>query len=174
MLKVRLRSLEKDDFVLQEKGLARDLGLDLDPELCQEPLEIYCKFSKTVDLVSTKGWVKGKMLLTCDRCLKEFESPYQSFFETLYRPNPREYPKGAEEKAPLLDDEEIISFDGEILDISDQVRQTVVLSVPMRALCREDCLGLCGGCGRDLNLESCQCQEPPADSRWEALRKIKF
>jgi uncharacterized protein len=69
---------------------------------------------------------------------------------------------------------EIVYFEGDLLDVADQVRQTVLLSVPMRALCKEDCRGLCGICGCDLNLSSCGCSEPPPDPRWDALRKLKF
>lgn len=172
MLKVELRSLEQEDLVLEEKDCAQALGIQLTPELCREPLEIYCELSKSGDVVSAKGWVQGKMLLQCDRCLKGFESCFKSFFEVHYRPQCEENP--AEEGDSPEEQQEIVYFDGDILDIADQIRQTVLLSVPMRALCREECRGLCGGCGRDLNVESCQCQEPPSDPRWEALRKLKF
>ena len=172
MLKVELRSLEQEDLVLEEKDWAPALGIELNPELCREPLEIYCELSKSGDLISAKGWVQSKMFLQCGRCLKEFESCFKSFFEVHYRPQGEEAPSEGEEfsEGQL----EVVYFDGECLDIADQVRQTVLLSVPMRALCRDDCRGLCGGCGRNLNLESCQCQEPPADSRWDALKKLKL
>ncbi len=172
MLKVELRSLEQEDLVLEEKDWAQALGIELTPELCRDPLEIYCELSKSGDLVSAKGWVRGKMLLLCDRCLKEFESRFKSFFEVHYRPQCGSSP--SEEESLAEGDLEVVYFDGEMLDIADQIRQTVLLSVPMRALCRDDCKGLCGGCGRDLNMESCRCQEPPADPRWDALKNLKF
>ncbi len=172
MLKVELRSLEQEDLVLEEKDWAQALGIELNPELSQEPLEIYCELSKCGDLVSAKGWVRGKMLLACGRCLKEFKNPYKSFFEVHYRPQCEGSPK--EEDSVPEGQVEVVYFEGDMLDIADQIRQTVLLSVPMRALCRDDCRGLCGGCGRDLNSESCQCQEPPTDPRWEALRNLKF
>ena len=172
MLQVELRLLEQDDVVLEEKGLAPALGIQLAPELSREPLEVHCELSKSGDLISVKGWVIGKMDLECDRCLKAFISHYKSFFEVHYRPQAEGNPS-SEDSIPE-GQVEVVYFNGERLDIADQIRQTVLLSVPMRALCREDCRGLCGGCGRDLNVESCQCQEPPADSRWDALKKLKF
>jgi uncharacterized protein len=174
MLKVKLRSLEHEDLVLQEKGQALALGVDLDPELCQGSLEVSCNLTKNFDMISAKGWVKGSMLLTCDRCLKEFESPYKSFFEIYYRPKPENFSRKPEEEIIPEGEAEIIYYEGEVVDIAEQVRQTVLLSVPMRALCRDDCRGLCGGCGCDLNVEKCRCTEPPADSRWDALKNIKF
>jgi uncharacterized protein len=173
MLKVELRSLEQAEVIVQDRGLAPVLGLDLEPELSPEPLEIYCQLSKFEDLILAKGWVKGKMLLTCDRCLAKFESGYKSFFELHYRPQVEEAPETDEEEALADGAVETVYFEGDIIDIADQIRQTVLLSVPMRALCRDDCRGLCGSCGCNLNVESCQCSGPSTDSRWSALKNWK-
>lgn len=173
MLRVELRSLEQEDLVLEESGWAQALGIDLEPSLCHLPLEIYCELSKSGDLVSAKGWVKGSMLLTCDRCLREFESPYKSFFEIHYRSQAAEEETEPDEVFPE-GEFEVVYFEGDLIDVADQIRQTVLLSVPMRALCREDCKGLCGGCGKDLNAGTCQCSEPPSDPRWDALKKFKL
>ncbi|HUO56829.1 MAG TPA: DUF177 domain-containing protein [bacterium] len=168
-----MRSLEHEDLLLEEIGLAQTLGIELEPELSPEPLEIHCEISKGGDLILAKGWVKGKMLLTCDRCAKEFPSPYKSFFEIHYRAQ-CEQEEDREEDVFPEGEMEIVYFDGDLLDIAEQIRQTVLLSVPMRALCREDCRGLCSGCGRDLNVEDCRCAEPPPDTRWDVLKKLKF
>jgi uncharacterized protein len=173
MLKVELPSLELEDLVVEEKGWAQTLGIELVPELNPEPLEIHCVLSKIGDLISAKGWVKGKMRLCCDRCLKNFESCYKSFFELHYRPRPEEVLEDETDEVFSDTAVETVYYDGDILDIADQIRQTVLLSVPMRALCRDDCRGLCGICGCDLNLESCQCSGPPPDSRWSALKNWK-
>jgi uncharacterized protein len=173
MLKVELRSLEQEDLLVEEKGWAQSLGIELVPELNAEPLEIHCVLSKIDDLISAKGWVKGKMLLCCDRCLKSFESCYKSYFEMHYRPQPTDVPdEGMEEDLPD-GTVETVYYEGDILDIADQVRQTVLLSVPMRALCSDGCRGLCGGCGCDLNLESCRCSGSNLDPRWSALKDWK-
>lgn len=172
MLKVELRSLEQEDLILERTEWAQSLGIDLNPELNREPLAIYCELSKNGDMISAKGWVKGKMLLACGRCLREFETPFKSFLEVHYRP---QLPEGPELEESFPEGElEVVYFEGDVLDIGDQIRQTILLSVPMRALCRDECRGLCGGCGRDLNQEACQCHEPPTDSRWEALKSFKF
>ena len=174
MLKVELRSLEKEDLILEEAGPANQLGIELTPGLCLIPLEIYCSLSKSGDFILLKGWVKGAMRLSCGRCLAEFDSPYKSFFEFQYRRMEDKAAERDQESELSFSEAETIYFEGEILDIADAVRQTVVLSEPMRALCREDCGGLCGGCGVNLNQEPCRCGEPPTDARWDALKKLKF
>ncbi|MGH7738625.1 MAG: YceD family protein [bacterium] len=173
MLRVELRALEVEDLVLEETGSANQLGIELTPGLCSAPLEIQCAISKSGDYILAKGWVQGLMRLSCDRCLAEFESPYKSFFEFQYRRSEDREPDEVETEISLSQ-VEILYFDGEILDIADAVRQTVLLSEPMRALCREACRGLCGGCGGNLNLEACHCEEPPTDFRWEALKRLKL
>lgn len=171
MLKVELRSLEAENLVLEETGWAQALGVDLTPELSLDPLEIHCELCKSDDLISAKGWVKGRMLLACGRCLKEFETGYKSFFEIYYRPRPKEDPDNDEVFSE--DTVETVYFEGDILDVAEQIRQTVLLSVPMKAVCREDCKGLCGSCGSDLNIEKCKCSGPPPDSRWSTLKNWK-
>ncbi|HVM31972.1 MAG TPA: DUF177 domain-containing protein [bacterium] len=168
-----MRALEVEDLVLEEKGPAHQLGVELTPGLCQAPLEIQCSISKSGDFILAKGWVQGAMSLTCDRCLAGFESPYKSFFEFQYR-RAEDAKPDEDEGESCLSQADVLYFDGEILDIADAVRQTVLLSEPMRALCREDCRGLCGGCGVNLNAEVCRCGEPPTDFRWEALKGLKL
>ncbi len=58
------------------------------------------------------------------------------------------------------------------LDLSEAVREELVLAVPEFALCRDDCRGLCPRCGIDLNTGDCSCQ-PEADPRWAALEGLK-
>jgi len=45
--------------------------------------------------------------------------------------------------------------------------------LPLKAICREDCKGLCPHCGKNLNQEQCNCAEPMEDPRWSALKEIK-
>ena len=62
----------------------------------------------------------------------------------------------------LLPLEQAGRIDVEVLDVSDEAREALALSVPFRALCREDCKGLCPRCGKNLNEGPCGCKlEPP-------------
>jgi uncharacterized protein len=58
------------------------------------------------------------------------------------------------------------------IDISDDVRQTAVLTIPLKVLCRDDCRGLCPKCGMNLNEQQCDCTDTVADSRWDTLRSL--
>ena len=60
-----------------------------------------------------------------------------------------------------------------VIDLSEDVRQTVLLSVPLKLLCTENCKGLCPLCGRNLNSGTCTCTQGAVDTRWEQLIKLK-
>jgi uncharacterized protein len=58
------------------------------------------------------------------------------------------------------------------IDLSEMVREELILAVPAFVLCRADCRGLCPRCGTDLNAGTCDCR-PEGDPRWEALQELK-
>ena len=68
----------------------------------------------------------------------------------------------------------MIPFTGEELDLCEAVQEQVIMALPVRPLCREDCRGLCPVCGADLNEESCTCAEKTVDPRWKALSELKI
>jgi uncharacterized protein len=173
MLRVDVHVLERQDVVLDREGTPEALGFGLEPGSTRGPLAVHAEISKSGDSCLARGWVAGILTLTCDLCLKGFESPFKSYFEAHFRERGTVPEEEAKEQELTGDEEETVLYDGKFIDLTDEVRQAVVLAVPMRALCREDCRGLCAGCGADLNRESCRCPDPPRDSRWSALRDFK-
>jgi uncharacterized protein len=68
---------------------------------------------------------------------------------------------------------QIIPQGASVLDLTEDVRQTILLSVPLKLLCSETCAGLCPRCGANLNTEVCTCSETLIDPRWEKLRSLQ-
>ena len=68
------------------------------------------------------------------------------------------------------DEEEFILLTDFAIDIEDLVRSTLILEMPSRFLCKEDCLGLCVKCGCDLNEKQCNCETKDRDPRWDVLK----
>ena len=74
--------------------------------------------------------------------------------------------------APAFDEDEIFPIDDHHqVDLTEAVRQTVLIALPMVTICQEDCKGLCSQCGKDLNQGPCDCQ-PETDVRWIALEQL--
>lgn len=90
------------------------------------------------------------MRLTCARCLESFERPLNVEQEQIYEPTLAE------------------------IDLSGDIRETVLMEVPYKAVCTEKCQGLCPQCGRNRNQSECRCAVPVADVRLEKLKQFPF
>jgi len=62
-----------------------------------------------------------------------------------------------------------ISDETDFLDLTEEVREAIIIALPGYPVCREDCKGLCMTCGTDLNTAVCKCREAGRDNRWVAL-----
>jgi len=65
-------------------------------------------------------------------------------------------------------------YHGKQIDLDPIVREQVLLSLPMHVVCREDCRGLCGMCGQNLNEAACGCESKRVDPRLAVLKDIKL
>ena len=70
--------------------------------------------------------------------------------------------------------DEFVILQSGVLDIDDAVRESLVLSFPMRLLCDEECLGLCPKCGKPRRDGACGCPEKERDPRWDVLASLTF
>ena len=68
---------------------------------------------------------------------------------------------------------EIGYYEGDGLLLEDVLREQVLLALPLKVTCSEDCRGLCLHCGKNLNQEKCSCAVPMEDPRWLALKEIR-
>lgn len=121
--------------------------------------------------IRLKGELSTSLELACARCLEPIAQDIKRDFELLYRPQGADAGKA---ETPVSGTEaEISYYQGEGLLLEDVLREQVLLAVPLKVICREDCKGLCPQCGKNLNLEQCSCAEPVEDPRWSALKEIR-
>ena len=123
--------------------------------------------------VRLRGTIKARAEIDCDRCLTPIAVPVETDFDVTYVPA-TEY--AAEEEVAELQEEDLSLsvFEGEAIDIDELVREQVLLALPTRALCREDCAGLCPVCGVNKNNKTCHCESKEIDPRWQALKDLRF
>ena len=110
----------------------------------------------------------------CSRCLRPVETPVHLTIEEEYLPT---VDVTTGQPLPKQADDDGASFEIDAhhhVDLTEAVRQALVMNEPMRPLCRPDCAGLCNQCGADLNEGRCACPEQPADDRWAALRALNL
>jgi DUF177 domain-containing protein len=124
-----------------------------------------------VEDIRLVGKVEGQLEFSCARCLDPVIQDVDKSFDLIYRPLGVD--RRADEVAISEAETEIGYYQGEGLLLEDALREQVLLATPVRALCREDCKGLCPQCGRNLNVEQCHCEQHLSDPRWDALSEIK-
>ncbi|HUO25100.1 MAG TPA: DUF177 domain-containing protein [Candidatus Aquilonibacter sp.] len=126
---------------------------------------------KVIKDIRLRGRLAATLELTCARCLEPVRQDISREFELLYRP--RGSDAGRDELSVTDAEAEIGYYQGEGLQLEDVLREQVLLAVPLKVICREDCRGLCPHCGKNLNQEQCSCAGPTEDPRWAALKEIR-
>lgn len=108
----------------------------------------------------------------CSRCLRPLSLPLKSDFHLMYVP----FPSGSKESDVALSAEalDLNFYHGGEINVDQEMRGQLFLSIPMHPLCQSDCRGLCPQCGEDLNQVRCQCHSEPIDLRWKGLEKFKY
>jgi uncharacterized protein len=121
--------------------------------------------------IRVNGELSGTFQMACARCLEPVSQKLAHKFDLLYRPLGTD--AGRAELSVTAAEAEISYYEGDGLLLEDVLREQVLLAVPLKAICREDCKGLCPHCGKNLNLAQCSCEEPVEDPRWSALKEIR-
>lgn len=156
----------KQIFDLPGEELAFDCELDLaDYELFGvrpfvTPVSIKGKVSNESGIVTLRYTAGFSMRIPCDRCLEDFDRDELFSFEEIL----------VTEESPSHD--EYIAVEDMRLDIGELCIADILLSLPTKQLCREDCAGLCPVCGGNRNFVNCNCQQKEADPRLAALGKL--
>lgn len=120
-----------------------------------------------------EGSAKFTADLECSRCVEPYPFASTSTFHLRFRPRP-DLPQQEIDELELGPDELEIEFYNErSIPLRDLALEQIQLSIPMKPLCEEGCLGLCPQCGKNRNRESCSCESSIVDERWGALREIQ-
>jgi uncharacterized protein len=124
------------------------------------PLQIYLKLDRRGDEIWIRGKAVGDARLECSRCLvpyaQNLDLEFDVFCAKVQNPNVVSH------KAVDEEDGGIHTHDGRVLSIDGEIREAVILGLPMKPLCRDACAGLCPRCGEDLNQGPCRCAEAAA------------
>ena len=129
--------------------------------------------SNTLGEIRIRGHVKAELELPCDRCLEPVRYPIDQDFDLFYRPAPK---AGNTPHEVAIDEgeAEIGFYEGLGLELSEVVREHILLSLPMQQVCEESCRGICPRCGQNRNNGDCSCTDQMVADRWAALRELKI
>jgi uncharacterized metal-binding protein YceD (DUF177 family) len=122
-----------------------------------EKISISAEFSVGGETVLLQTKISGGWKMECSRCLKEHTASYE------------------------ISSEDTFAAAEQTIDLTEHVRESAVIEIPLRSLCKPECLGLCSACGTDLNEKKCDCasrtaRDIPPDAKkspFDALKKLK-
>ncbi len=133
---------------IPSEGLHRDTVYDpwkLDMEVCDSPYLLPVKFVTSITasidfrLIEKQLFIEAvtacRLRTICSRCLEEFELSFEKEHHFDYN-----------------------TRDLEFVDITPGIRGDIIMEYPVKPLCKKDCEGICPGCGMNLNIESCRCE----------------
>ncbi len=114
--------------------------------------------------LNLKAELSSTAELICDRCLRTFQQDVTARFDLFFST-----------KLSNLDDEiKPLSLNNPMIDLSEDIRSALVLALPIKLLCIENCRGLCPTCGANWNDESCSCHSEFRDPRWDKLKELQI
>ena len=167
MLKVDLRQLERKRKLSIDETLKPGDAFwtegDFEPAA---PLTIRLDAQMAGDDIVLQGDVSGQVGTVCRRCLQPVTVDVDEELALVFRSGLSQVEAEAEEVYTLPEK-------GDVLDLTDAIREQVTLAVPQFVICEEACRGLCPRCGTNLNQAQCDCQPEVVEDRWAALRKLR-
>jgi uncharacterized protein len=154
---------------LLEEPVGSKMSFDLDEaqqrlakDLCVDFVQGTVEFTHTDRGIFGEGQLHSQAQLECARCLETFSQPIDFHLEAQFG-----LPPIKSQGEPTFP----IGVNG-ILDLTEALREQILLALPMQPLCKPDCRGLCVECGKNLNEGPCDCVEETIDPRLAGLKEL--
>ena len=157
-------SLDENWWQTQEES-GQIQGLDT-------PLRVRIKLYRAGDKYVLEGLLSGGLQVLCDRCLEYYHLDLKFEFK-VYLALPASDREDSEIELSE-NDMELEFIRGEEVDVDDVIREQIYLSLPMKLLCKEGCLGLCSVCGSNNNLVKCRCLKEQGHPGFQKLKNLKL
>jgi uncharacterized protein len=154
------------EVVLRDHYVA--LGSDLE---LAGPLNGRLRLQRTNRGILLRGRVSSSLRRTCSRCLEPFVEEVDAALEEEYLPS-LDPGTGVALAEPAEDESALRINEHHEIDLAPVLHDELVLTEPMHPLCRPDCPGLCPGCGRRMDVGSCDCDVTEPDSRLAVLARL--
>jgi len=178
-MEFKISELEQEpiDFDLRFKAGAIDFGEEAEqagPLTTSGRAEVLHEHRGPKEIVADirlRGRYEGNFEVPCARCIEPVPVSLSSDFDLIFRPVGVD--SGPQERSITAGETEIGYYQKDSLLLEDVLREQVLLSLPVRTLCKPDCKGLCPHCGQNRNSQACTCEEGQNDPRWGALSDLR-
>ena len=148
-----------------------DILEDTEECLPSGPIKAQANLIRSDGNIRLRGKIWGNIIIVCHRCLETFSKNIDKKF--FYMLIPDDKIRLRAEINLKGEDMETLFYKGDTIRLGDIFREQILLQLPIQALCRTDCKGICAGCGASLNKEPCVCQEETYPSAFSVLKRLK-
>ena len=170
-MEIKIHDIPEEGLLLSYEEDPKDWDLSESGFTIKGPVQVRVKAVKhNQEEVYVRGALSAEVSAECSRCLKPLSGRVEADFHAEYVPRNAVPTEG--ERELLEEDLDLLFYEGDSIDISEEVEGQLILATPMRPLCSEECRGLCPQCGQDLNLKECNCVQEIPDPRWAELKKL--
>jgi uncharacterized protein len=170
LLKESAGATRSTDVVASIYELAPELGrVAADADRPGPILAGPIRLMRTGNDILVQGELHAELTLPCARCLTPVPVPLTVTLDDVFTPT-LDIVTG-QAITPEEEDQALWIDEHHLLNLSEVLRQYVLVALPMRPLCRADCRGLCANCGQNLNEGPCDCKPEP-DPRWAKLAAL--
>ncbi len=164
-MKLRLSSLKQGVQTIESSIKPSALGIQDDN--FQDDSQIKLSIDKGEREIYINAHIQTTANFVCDRCVQPFKQKIAGQVTIILTPT------ATTDQDKEEDNVITISEGMDFVDISSQLRDALLLEVPMKKLCDSQCQGLCPHCGVNLNHQECDCSEIEFDPRWDKLRQLR-
>jgi uncharacterized protein len=178
-MKFKVKDIGEDgvdvDLAITPAWLAQECAdLELRPDDDKGGIAFHGRLEPTGDDYLLRGKLTGGVLLPCARCLETARLPLDEDISVIYVEHESRVEEESEAEA-ALDAPDVLTFEDGTINLSPELRDELMLAVPVSVFCQEDCLGLCPVCGGNRNTTPCDCveQQRQTQSKFAVLAKLK-
>ena len=168
---IDLASLEKSVLDFNFSLPPETIDLEREDAKLISPIDVKGKLTKGIVALTVEGEISAVAGMECTRCLQPVEHKLHIPFKTEFIT--AENYKAAKESELHEQDLDTAVYEGDKIDLTELVREQILLNLPEQVFCTENCRGLCEKCGANRNLIDCNCIEKETDPRWSALKNLK-
>lgn len=167
---IDLTTLEKSPFEFDVRIVPEEIDLELSYARLKKYAEVRGVLTRHIVQTDVDGNIHTELEIKCTRCLHKIERTFEIAFETAWVA-PENF-SDAEELELTKEDLDVSIVENNQINLAEIVREQILLNLPEKILCAEDCQGLCPQCGVNLNLMNCSCLSEK-DSRLIILESLK-
>jgi uncharacterized protein len=170
-MRIKKERVPEDGLDVHWNVTASDIGITGDDVFrdCRD-VEFSGHVQRQNDDMIVRGTVSGLLLTSCARCLEEAAVPVVAPIDMLFIAGEEGGARRSEDTVEEIEETDSVEmYDGVELDLRDLIRDQMLVSLPLKPLCREDCRGLCPNCGANLNTSPCSCEKRSVDPRLAKL-----